>query len=69
MSISPETVYKNLNLLEKADVVTSAVYRQLAQEILANPGIDLKLREMIAERLYQANNHLAMATVGDNDSY
>ena len=69
MSISPETVYKNLNLLEKVDVVTSAVYRQLAQETLANPRIDLKLREMIAERLSQANNRLAMATVGDNDSY
>jgi hypothetical protein len=68
MSISPETVYENLSLLEKVDVATSALYRQLAQEILANPKVSLQWRQKIADRLYQANNRLTMK-IADNDSY
>ncbi len=69
MSINPEKVYENLSLLEKVDVATSALYRQLAQEILANPKVSLKWRNAIAERLYQANNRLTMSNASDNDSY
>jgi hypothetical protein len=69
MSISPETVYENLNLLDKVDVTTSALYRQQAQEILANQKISLQWRQKIADRLYQANNRLTMVNIADNDSY
>ncbi|GAB4382089.1 MAG: hypothetical protein Kow00121_41770 [Elainellaceae cyanobacterium] len=66
---SPQIVYENLNLLEQVDVDKSAFYRQLAQEILADPKISLLWRQAIAERLNQANHSLAMLTVGSNDSY
>ncbi len=69
MSISPETVYENLSLLEQADVTTNALYRQQAQEILANQKVSLEWRQKIADRLYQANNRLTMVNIADNDSY
>jgi hypothetical protein len=67
--ISPQTVYDNLNFLEQGDVVKSATYRQLAQEVLADPQVSLNWRQRIAERLSQANVLLAMLTVGKDDSY
>ncbi|MBD0346718.1 MAG: hypothetical protein ICV63_18210 [Coleofasciculus sp. Co-bin14] len=67
--ISPETVYDNLSLLERVDVATSALYRQLAQEVLANPEVSLTWRQAIADRLNRANHLLAMVTVGNDDSY
>ena len=42
---SAKTVYENLNDLEKVDVVTSAHYRQLAQEVLADPTVSETLRQ------------------------
>ncbi|MEO0395700.1 MAG: hypothetical protein AAF243_06895 [Cyanobacteria bacterium P01_A01_bin.137] len=66
---SPKTVYENLNELEKADVVTSARYRQLAQAILADPTVSETLRQNIAERLEQANHLLAIKSVEGDESY
>ncbi|PSB09033.1 hypothetical protein C7B76_25795 [filamentous cyanobacterium CCP2] len=68
-AISPQKVYENLDLLEQGDVVNSAVYRQLAQDVLANPEVSLSWRQAISERLNQANRLLAMLTVGRDDSY
>jgi Fe2+ or Zn2+ uptake regulation protein len=67
--ISPKTVYHNLRLLEQVDTVTSAFYRQMAQEALADPDLSLTWRQAIANRLNQANHRLEMQTVMDNDSY
>ncbi|HEY9620034.1 MAG TPA: hypothetical protein V6C78_06680 [Crinalium sp.] len=67
--LSPQTVYDNLNLLEQVDVVSSAFYRQLAQDVLSDPNISLTWRQAIAERLNQANHLLAMVTVSSDDSY
>lgn len=67
--ISPQVVYNNLQLLEQVDTVSSAVYRQQANEILANPSVSLKWRQAIADRLNYANHLLALLTVGNDDSY
>ena len=67
--ISPQNVYDSLNLLENYDITTSAFYRELAQEILADTKISLMWRQMIAERLNNANLRLAFNSVGANDSY
>jgi len=69
MQISPKTAYDNLGLLESVDAATSAIYRQLAQEVLADPEVTLTWRQAIAERLNQANHLLGMRTVSENDSY
>jgi hypothetical protein len=69
MSISPETVYKNLKLLEQVDTSSSAWYRESAQETLADPEISLEWREAIADRLNDANHLLGVRTTGGNDSY
>lgn len=69
LPISPQTVYDNLVLLEQADITTSADYRQLAQEALADPDVSLSWRQAIADRLNQENHLLEMRTVGKNDSY
>lgn len=67
--ISPQAAYENLNLLEQVDVVTSAIYRQLAQEVLADPDVSLSWRQAIAEKLGQANYLLSLVTVTNDDSY
>ncbi|MGA7936415.1 MAG: hypothetical protein WCA35_22865 [Kovacikia sp.] len=69
MTISPQTVYDNLRLLENVDVVRSAYYRQQAQEVLADSRVSLRWRQAIADRLIQANHLLEMRTVGKDDSY
>lgn len=51
------------------DIVTSATYRQQAQEILANPEISQTWKMAIANRLYQANRQLEMMAAGSEDSY
>ena len=66
---SPKTVYENLDELEKADVVTSACYRQLAQDVLADPDVNETLRQDIADRLQQANHLLAINNVEGDESY
>jgi hypothetical protein len=68
-SVSPQTLYANLSLLEGADVDVAALVRQLAQAILANPNISLYWREAIADRLHQFNRELQMRSLEDCDSY
>jgi hypothetical protein len=67
--ISPKTIYHNLRLLEQVNAATSAVYRQLAQEVLADPEVELVWRQAIANRLNHANHLLEMQTANENDSY
>lgn len=69
MQVSPQTAYENLRLLEQVDIVTSASYRQLAQDILADPSVSLDWRQAISDRLNQANYLLTLLTVGQDDSY
>lgn len=69
MSISPRKVYSNLRKLDQVDIATSALYRELAQDILANPGVSLAMRQAIADRLHRANTQLGMRSTADEDSY
>ncbi len=69
MQISPQTAYDNLQLLDRVDVAKSAFYRQLAQEVLADPKVSLTWRQAIADRLNQANNHLLATQSVSDDSY
>ncbi len=67
---SPETVYDHLKMLdEQADIVTSAVYREEAQDVLASPAVTPEWKEAIADTLNHANHELEMRTVTDGDSY
>ncbi len=63
------TVYGNLKRIDEVDVETSALYRERAQEVLAQSGISLARRQVIARRLMQANQFLGMKTTGNGDSY
>jgi hypothetical protein len=67
--VSPKTVYHNLGLLDQVDTTTSASYRQMAQEALADADLSLTWRQAIANRLNQANHRLEMQLAIDNDSY
>ncbi|MBD2148565.1 hypothetical protein H6F44_00225 [Pseudanabaena sp. FACHB-1277] len=67
--VSPQTVFENLNQLDQVDLTTSAEYREMAQDVLADSHIDCNLREAIAERLNQANQQLINNTVNKTDSY
>lgn len=67
MQTSPQIAYDNLEQLEQTDVVRSALYRQIAQEVLADTKVSLRWRQAIADRLNTANNLLGMQTVGDKD--
>ncbi|MBD1852868.1 hypothetical protein [Leptolyngbya sp. FACHB-711] len=69
MQISLQTAYKNLCLLDQVDIATSASYRQLAQDILADPSISLEWRQAISDRLNRANYLLTLVTVSGDDSY
>lgn len=69
VSVSPQVVYENLNQLDQVDLTTSAIYRELAQEVLADSDINCDVREAIADRLNQANQQLATQTVSKTDSY
>lgn len=68
-TLTPQTVYNNLQQIDTVDVTKSAAYRQQAQEILADPSISLQWRQAIAERLNQANHLLGLLTVKGDDSY
>jgi hypothetical protein len=69
MQVSPRTIYHNLRLLEQVDVAKSALYRELAQEVLADPTVSLTWRQAISNRLNHANHLLELRTAKDNDSY
>lgn len=66
---TPETVYQNLEMLDRVDATTSAIYRQSAQDLLANPDISLEWRKAISDRLNQANHDLATHAITKDDSY
>jgi hypothetical protein len=66
--VSPETVYQNLESIDRVDATTSAIYRQAAVDILASPEIGLEWRKAISERLALANHDLAVRSTTD-DSY
>ena len=61
--------YAHLENLEAEDPVVSAIYRQRAQDILANTNIAMTIRTTIADLLMQANQELTFKTVGTEDSY
>ncbi len=68
MSIaSIQTTYEHLSILDQEDLETSAYYRQLAQEILADRDVSFDWRQLIADRLNEANQLLGMVYVGDSD--
>lgn len=69
MSIELNTLSAELAQLDRVDLVESAIYREQAQEVLANPKIALKMRTAIADLLSQANQLLALQTAGGEDSY
>jgi hypothetical protein len=71
LDISPQTLYASLSLLDEHGIDTdvSALVRQLAQGVLANPSISLQWRQAIADRLHQANRCLQLRTLEDCDSY
>ncbi len=68
-SVSPQTVYENLNQLDQVDLTTSAEYREMAQDVLADSDVNCDVREAIADRLNQANQQLTTLTVSKTDSY
>ncbi len=69
MQPSLETVYKNLESIDRVDATTSAAYRQAAVEILADPEISLEWRKAISDRLNGANHELTVHAVPDDSSY
>ena len=69
VSVSPETVYENLNQHDQVDLTTSAEYREMAQEVLADADVSEDVRSAIADRLNQANQQLINTTVSKTDSY
>jgi hypothetical protein len=69
MEVSLQTVYDNLESIDRVDATTSAMYRQSAQEVLADPEISLEWRKAISDRLNQVNHELTVHSVVDDDSY
>jgi hypothetical protein len=69
MQISLQTVYDNLDQIDRVDPTTSAIYRQSAQEVLADPDISLEWRKAISDRLNQVNHELTVHAHVDDDSY
>lgn len=67
--ISPEKAYTHLEEIETADITTGAVYRQEAQDVLADPDVSLNVKQAIADRLNHANHLLELRTVVSDDSY
>ena len=69
MTVSLRRVYSELKRIDEVDSATSALYRQHAQEVLAEPDISLGRRQVIAKQLMQANQFLGMKTAHQGDSY
>ena len=68
MSIAAiQTIYDRLHAIDQVDLVTSALYRQRAQEILADLNINFSSRQLIADRLNEANQLLGMSSVRNSD--
>lgn len=64
-----DKICAELERLDRVDTVTGAVYRKQAQDILADTSIALKVRQAIADLLFQANRRLGTATTENEDSY
>jgi len=62
-------LHEILDKIDQVDIMTSALYRQIVQDILATPTIDITLRQEIADRINQINRLLMLRTVGSEDSY
>ena len=69
MEVSLQTIYKNLEQIDRVDPTTSAIYRQSAQEVLADPEISLEWRKAISDRLNRVNHELTVHAHVDDDSY
>jgi ABC-type Zn uptake system ZnuABC Zn-binding protein ZnuA len=69
MQVSLQTIYDNLEKIDRVDPTTSAIYRQSAQEVLADPEISLEWRKAISDRLNQVNHELTVHAHVDDDSY
>jgi hypothetical protein len=66
---SLQNVYENLEKIDRVDATTSAMYRESAQEVLADPEISLEWRKAISDRLNQVNHQLTVRAHVDGDSY
>ena len=69
MEVSLQTIYNNLEHIDRVDPTTSAIYRQSAQEVLADPEISLEWRKAISDRLNRVNHELTVHAHVDDDSY
>ncbi len=58
--LSLRSVYHNLRLVDHVDDLTSATYRQQAQEIVSDLEVSLVWRQAIADRLNSINQLLGM---------
>jgi hypothetical protein len=68
-SIPIERLSAELQELDRVPAEIGAEIRQQAQEVLAEPSIDLPTREAIADSLGEANQLLTLKTVTKDDSY
>ncbi|MEY3300366.1 MAG: hypothetical protein RLZZ597_3626 [Cyanobacteriota bacterium] len=66
---TPKEVLSHLQHIDEVDAVQGAVYREEAQDVLADDHVSLKWRKAIADRLNQANHDLALHTVSSEESY
>ncbi len=64
-----QKLYEDLADIGQMDVNAGAQCREQAQRVLANTKISLNWRDVIAERLHEANHTLAIKTVTGDDSY
>lgn len=64
-----DKICAELEQLDRVDTVTGAIYRKEAQEVLADTSVALKIRQAIADLLFQANRRLGISTTGNEDSY
>lgn len=69
MPISTHTIYANLRNIDQVDSATGALYRELAQDVLADGSVSLGRRLAIATQLYEANRLLGLRSAGAEDSY
>jgi len=69
MAVTLRSVYADLKRIDEVDVETSALFRQRAQEVLAQSDFSLARRQVVAKRLMQANQFLGMNSTIEGDSY
>lgn len=62
-------IHEIIDEIDQVDQVTSSLHRQMVQEILATPELDLILRIEVADLINQKNRFLAGENIDYNDSY